>query len=47
MAELRSYVHSNKWSMNPEKLAKFSKKNMVNTASEKYLRHVVNDEMPR
>jgi hypothetical protein len=33
--------------MNPEKLAEFSKENMVNTASEKYLRHVVNNEMPQ
>jgi hypothetical protein len=32
--------------MNPEKLAESSRKNMVNTASGKYLRHVVNDEMP-
>jgi hypothetical protein len=46
-AELRSYVRSNKWSMNPEKLAEFSRNNMVNAASEKYLRNVVNNEMPQ
>jgi hypothetical protein len=46
-AELQSYVRSNKWSMNPEKLAEFSRNNMVNAASEKYLCNVVNNEMPQ
>jgi hypothetical protein len=45
--ELQSYICSNKWSINPEKLAEFSKNNMVNAASEKYLRNVVNNEMPQ
>lgn len=46
-AELRSYLCSNKWLMNPAKLMEFSQKKMVPAAAEKYLHHLVNDEMPR
>jgi hypothetical protein len=46
-AELCSYVCSNKWAMDPAKLAKFSKNKMVPNAAEKYLCHIVNEEMPR
>jgi len=46
-AELRSYLRSNKWSMNPEKLVEFSEKKMIPDAANKYLRQIVDDEMPR
>jgi hypothetical protein len=45
-AELRAYVHSNKWAMDPEKLSKFSHDKLVPKAAETYLQHVVHDEMP-
>jgi hypothetical protein len=46
-AELRSYVHSNKWVMNPSKLAEFSQNNLVSTAAKEYLQHVVDKEIPQ
>ena len=45
--ELRTYVRPNKWSMNPTKLADFSRAQLVPTAADKYLRHLVDNEMPR
>ena len=45
-AELRSYLRSNKWSMNPAKLVEFSKKKMIPDAANKYLRKIVDEEMP-
>ena len=33
--------------MNPAKLAEFSQKQIVGTAADKYLRHIIHDEMPR
>jgi hypothetical protein len=45
-AELRAYVHSNKWAANPEKLAQFSNNQLVPTAADKYLHHIIQDEMP-
>jgi len=45
-AELRSYVRSNKWAMNPAKLAEFSKDNLVSVAAKEYLQHIINKEMP-
>ncbi|PPQ93393.1 hypothetical protein CVT25_015911 [Psilocybe cyanescens] len=45
-AELCSFLRSNKWAMNPAKLAKFSEKKMIPTAAEQYLRHIVEEEMP-
>ena len=45
-AELRSYVRSNKWAMDPEKLTEFSKNNLVPTAAKQYLQHLVTHEMP-
>ncbi|KAJ7616728.1 hypothetical protein B0H17DRAFT_1152613 [Mycena rosella] len=44
---LRSFVRSNKWAMDPNKLAEFSKNNLVSSAASKYLKHVVNIEMPK
>lgn len=46
-AELRAFVRSNKWSMNPEKLAEFSKNNLITREAEKYVRQVIESEMPR
>ena len=46
-AELRSFVRSNKWSMDPGKLANFSQHKMIPATAEKYLRHVVDEEMPK
>lgn len=46
-AELRVYLRSNKWSMNPGKLVEFSKQTLVSSAANQYLRQVVRDEMPR
>jgi hypothetical protein len=45
-AELHSFVRSNKWAMDPAKLAEFSEKRMIPAAAEKYLRHIVDEEMP-
>jgi hypothetical protein len=46
-AELCSYLRSNKWAIDPEKLAAFSQHNMITPASEQYLSHIVEIEMPR
>jgi hypothetical protein len=46
-AELQAYVCSNKWVMNPGKLAEFAKGNMLPAAADKYLRDVVQSEMPK
>ncbi|KAJ7186678.1 hypothetical protein C8R46DRAFT_880233, partial [Mycena filopes] len=45
-AELRSYVRSEKWAMNPAKLAEFSQQKMVPAAAEKYLQTITEEEMP-
>ncbi|KAI5990947.1 hypothetical protein EDD15DRAFT_2169699 [Pisolithus albus] len=45
--ELRSFIRSNKWAVNPEKLIEFSKEKMVPTAAEHYLKHITNFEMPQ
>jgi hypothetical protein len=45
-AELRAYVRSNKWAMNPDKLRQFSKNELLPDAADKYLRHLVREEMP-
>jgi hypothetical protein len=45
-AELRSYVRSNKWSMDPEKLAEFTQNKLILDAAERFVRQVVNVEMP-
>ncbi|KAG2157051.1 hypothetical protein DEU56DRAFT_750251 [Suillus clintonianus] len=44
--KLRAYLHSNKWSMNPEKLAKFTNNEMITKEADLYLKNVVDDEMP-
>jgi len=45
--ELRSFVWSNKWAMNPEKLVQFSKEKMVPAAVKQYLEHITDIEMPQ
>lgn len=46
-AELRAYVRSNKWAMDPSKLNQFTQNKLVPQAADKYLLHLVQDEMPR
>ena len=46
-AELRSYVRSNKWSMDPTKLSEFVQGKSIPAAAEKYVHHLVDEEMPR
>ncbi|KAF9489276.1 hypothetical protein BDN71DRAFT_1530069, partial [Pleurotus eryngii] len=46
-AELRAYMRSNKWSMDPQKLAQFSEQKMVPAAAKEYLEHLIDNEMPR
>jgi len=45
-AELRSYVWSNKWSMDPAKLAEFTQNKLIPDAAERSVHQVVNVEMP-
>jgi hypothetical protein len=45
-AELWSYVRSNKWSMDPSKLAAFSQNKLLPAVADQYVRHVVDFEMP-
>ena len=45
-AELRTYLHSNKWAMNPGKLAQFLKNEFIPSAADKYLCQIICDEMP-
>lgn len=44
--ELCSYLRTNKWSMNPQKLTDFTKNKLLPDESKKYLHHVVSKEMP-
>jgi len=46
-AELRSYLRSNKWSMDPMKLSEFVQGKSIPAAAEKYVRHLVDEEMPQ
>ncbi|KAG2153091.1 uncharacterized protein EDB93DRAFT_1239876 [Suillus bovinus] len=45
-SELRSYVRSNKWAVDPEKLTQFTKNQLIPSAADKYLQQIVHDEMP-
>jgi len=45
-AELRSFLRSNKWSIDPAKLAEFVKVKSIPTTAEKYIHHLVDEEMP-
>ena len=44
-AELQSYVRSNKWAINPAKLADFSAKKMVPKAAEAYRMNIADKEI--
>lgn len=46
-AELRSYLRTNKWSMDPAKLLEYVKTTSIPAAVEKYVRNLVDEEMPR
>src|SRR6202040_3538231 len=45
--ELRTYIRSNKWSMNPAKLAAFTRNELIPNEAEKYARQIVDKEMPQ
>ena len=45
-AELSAYVQSNKWAMDPTKLAQFVGNKLTHTTADKYLQHIVEEEMP-
>lgn len=46
-AELQAYVHSKKWAMDPAKLTKFTKNELLPDAAAKYLQHITREEMPK
>jgi len=46
-AKLRAYVHSNKWAINLNKLAQFTKNELIPSVADKYLKHIVHEEMPQ
>ena len=46
-AELRAYVRSNKWAMNPEKLTQFSQNKLIPSAADEYLHQITHEEMPQ
>ena len=46
-AELHAYIRSNKWAVDAQKLADFSKEKLILAEAEKYLRETVQDEMPQ
>ena len=45
-AELRAYIRSNKWAMNPQKLADFSKNRLIPDEAAKYVHDLIDHEMP-
>src|SRR5882672_1784650 len=45
-SELRAYIRSNKWAMNPDKLRQFSKNELLPDAAAKYLHPLIHEEMP-
>ena len=44
--ELRSYIQTNKWSTNPQKLPDFTKNKLLPDEAKKYLHNIVETEMP-
>jgi hypothetical protein len=44
--ELRSYIRTNKWSMNPQKLSDFTKNKLLPDEAKKYLHNIIETEMP-
>lgn len=47
ITELRAFLRSNKWAMNPEKLSQFTQQKLVPSVADAYLRHIIKDEMPK
>lgn len=47
LAEMRSYVRSDRWAMNPQKLADFSSRKMVPDVAKQYLQNIVMTEIPQ
>ncbi|KAH7902939.1 hypothetical protein BJ138DRAFT_1120921 [Hygrophoropsis aurantiaca] len=45
--ELRTYVRSSKWAINPDKLTEFSKNKLIPAEAEEYLRGVVDNKIPQ
>ena len=45
-AELRSYLRTNKWAMNPQKLAEFMNAKLLPAEAKKYLHQIVDKERP-
>ena len=43
---MQAYLCSNKWSMNPKKLAEYTQTTLISANAKKYLKHVVDGEMP-
>ncbi|KAJ3987893.1 hypothetical protein F5890DRAFT_1571338 [Lentinula detonsa] len=46
-AELQSWLHTNKWAMNPAKLAQHTQEKIIMPEVKKYLQNTVNNEMPQ
>ncbi|KAG1779490.1 hypothetical protein EV702DRAFT_1195449 [Suillus placidus] len=46
-SELRTFMRSNKWSMDPQKLAKFTNNELLHTEAAKYVEGLVQTEMPQ
>ncbi|KAG2031714.1 hypothetical protein BDR03DRAFT_994603 [Suillus americanus] len=46
-SELHTFMRSNKWSMDPQKLAKFTNNELLHTEATKYLEGLVQTEMPQ
>ena len=46
ISKLRSWLRTNKWSTNPQKLADFTKNKLLPDKAKKYLTHIVQEEMP-
>ncbi|KAJ3792109.1 hypothetical protein GGU11DRAFT_819115 [Lentinula aff. detonsa] len=46
-AELRSWLCTNKWAMNPAKLAQHTQEKIITPEVKKYLQNAVNNEMPQ
>ena len=44
---MREFLRSQKWAMNPQKLSDFTKNNLLLAEADKYLKHLVDDEMPK
>jgi hypothetical protein len=46
-AEIRTYLCSHKWSTNLQKMAAFTKNELLPAKAEKYAKHIINKEMPQ